>query len=104
MADWVREADVYEIISRLDVFRTYRYWKAFRKWRSYIRKRRFKDNKNKLENSLFTLKPIFLKYQVQLVKMCENDLMAIELLPVHAHSKYYFVGCIVLTMIQLQHH
>ncbi len=52
MSQWVREADVFEIISRLDVFRTYRYWKSFRKWRSYIRKRRLKANKTTLENSL----------------------------------------------------
>lgn len=52
MAQWVREADVYEIVSRLDVFRTYRHWKTFRKWRSYIRKRRLKVS--------LILNPIFL--------------------------------------------
>lgn len=88
MANWVREADVFEIISKLDVFRNYRYWKAFRIWRSYIRKRRYKANKSKLENSLFLLKPIFAKNLISVVKMCESELGGLELLPLRPHANY----------------
>jgi hypothetical protein len=88
MAQWVREAEVYDIVSRLDVFRNYRYWKSFRKWRSYIRKRRLKANKMKLEANLFLVKPLFNKYLLQLVKMCETDLLRLETLPVRPHSNY----------------
>ncbi|PRP89393.1 inner arm dynein, group 5 [Planoprotostelium fungivorum] len=88
MAHWVRESEVYEIVSRLEVFRNYRYWKSFKKWRSYIRKRRLKANKIKLENSLFCLKPIFGKAELNLVKICEAELLKMELLPVKLHASY----------------
>ena len=88
MAEWVREADVFQIISRLEVFRNYRYWKCFRKWRSYIRKRRLKANKLRLEHSLLMLKPIFYKYLNNLMRLCETELLKVELLPIRAHSKY----------------
>jgi dynein heavy chain len=88
MANWVREADVFEIISKLDVFRNYRYWKSFRIWRSYIRKRRYKANKANLENSLFLLKPIFSKNLISVVKMCEAELSGLELLPLRPHANY----------------
>lgn len=41
-----------------------------------------------LELNLFTHKRIFRKYLWEVVKMCENDLMKAELLPIRAHAKY----------------
>eukprot|EP01116_Phalansterium_solitarium_P010346 TRINITY_DN2503_c0_g1_i2.p1 TRINITY_DN2503_c0_g1~~TRINITY_DN2503_c0_g1_i2.p1 ORF type:complete len:779 (+),score=372.13 TRINITY_DN2503_c0_g1_i2:133-2469(+) len=91
MPIWVREAEVFHIITRLDVFRLYRYWKSFRKWRKYITQRRLKANKTRLEQSLFVVKPIFSKYLLQLLKMLEADLGKKELLPIKPHANYSVV-------------
>ncbi len=45
LVSWVREADLFNVISQFDVFKNFRYWKAFRKWLSYVRKRRLKANR-----------------------------------------------------------
>lgn len=42
----------------------------------------------RLENSLFHVKPIFAKYMLQIVKMCETHLGKLELIPVRAHGSY----------------
>lgn len=51
-----------------------------------------------LELSLFTHKKIFRRYLLEVVKLCETDLMKIELLPVRPHAKYHFKQLIPITI------
>eukprot|EP00002_Diphylleia_rotans_P033820 TRINITY_DN7227_c0_g1_i1.p1 TRINITY_DN7227_c0_g1~~TRINITY_DN7227_c0_g1_i1.p1 ORF type:complete len:4130 (+),score=744.89 TRINITY_DN7227_c0_g1_i1:147-12536(+) len=74
MSRWVREADLFNLISRLDVFRQYKLWKSFRIWRKYVRKRRYKHNRNLLSHCMFTNLPLFRPCLVKIVGECEGML------------------------------
>jgi dynein heavy chain len=88
MVQWVRESDIYEIISKLGIFKSFRLWKSFKNWRTFIRSGRFKENRKRLENSLFLLNPIFSRALTQTVTACLTELREIETFPLRPQVNY----------------
>ncbi|EFJ52773.1 dynein heavy chain 3 [Volvox carteri f. nagariensis] len=67
-----REYYLYRQLLRFRMFSQYRLWKSFRLWRRFVSTRKARSAKTVLQNSLFTLNPVFSLALVRLRKSCQE--------------------------------
>jgi dynein heavy chain len=60
---WQREYYLFNEVLHIRLFRTYRIWKAFKVWRTYVRDFKMRTHSHSLEQKLFFLNNIFRKHE-----------------------------------------
>ena len=59
LGQWEREHHIFNMIITLNVFRKFRTWKGFTTWKRYIRQKKLRYCRERLELHLFYLNPTF---------------------------------------------
>ena len=69
---WQREYYLFNEILRIKLFKQYGIWKAFRVWRSFVRKAKVAASSARLEKHLFILNGVFRKSLLKVRELCSD--------------------------------
>ena len=79
LGQWEREHHIFNMIITLNVFRKFRTWKGFTTWKRYIRQKKLRYCRERLELHLFYLNPTFQRSLLEIRRECH----AVETLCMH---------------------
>ena len=89
IAQWIREASIFNVLTSMNCFKNYLLHKMFYKWRARMRDRVYRTLRQQLKKSLFLARPSFCKAVLEVQRqMCE--IQETPLLDASAGVKHVF--------------